>query len=160
MHEQSDRKAACFALSTCVSPSRVASFLFALLAWRRTFHALCDNKGPTFVLVRVGPYIFGGFASSSWNANNTRSVMIMDAADTPRQVNPSPHFIPAWLTWPWCGMGGPPRSFGTGRCFLFSVNHDCRLPYQPANRETACCLFANADTISFGGPDLSFKVAL
>ncbi|XP_046861433.1 uncharacterized protein LOC124454699 [Xenia sp. Carnegie-2017] len=31
-----------------------------------TFHSLCDNKGPTLVFVKVGSYVFGGFASESW----------------------------------------------------------------------------------------------
>lgn len=30
------------------------------------FHQLCDNKGPTLVIVRVGVYIFGGYAGVSW----------------------------------------------------------------------------------------------
>lgn len=30
------------------------------------FHELCDNKGPTLVIVRVGVYIFGGYAGVSW----------------------------------------------------------------------------------------------
>lgn len=30
------------------------------------FHSLCDNKGPTVVLVKVGKNIFGGYASKSW----------------------------------------------------------------------------------------------
>ncbi|CAH3181137.1 unnamed protein product, partial [Porites evermanni] len=33
---------------------------------KRTFHSLCDNKGPTVTIVRVGKYIFGGYSSVSW----------------------------------------------------------------------------------------------
>ena len=31
-----------------------------------TFHSLCDNKGPTVTIIRVGKYIFGGYTSTSW----------------------------------------------------------------------------------------------
>jgi hypothetical protein len=34
-----------------------------------TFHRLCDNQGPTMVIVRsTGGYLFGGYASQSWNS--------------------------------------------------------------------------------------------
>ena len=32
-----------------------------------TFHSLCDNKGPTVTIIRVGQYIFGGYTSASWS---------------------------------------------------------------------------------------------
>ncbi|PFX13555.1 Aggrecan core protein [Stylophora pistillata] len=32
-----------------------------------TFHSLCDNKGPTVTIIRVGKYIFGGYTSKSWS---------------------------------------------------------------------------------------------
>ncbi|CAH3143480.1 unnamed protein product, partial [Pocillopora meandrina] len=31
-----------------------------------TFHSLCNNKGPTVTIIRVGKYIFGGYTSTSW----------------------------------------------------------------------------------------------
>lgn len=31
------------------------------------FHEMCDNKGPTLVIVRVEDYIFGGYSSVSWS---------------------------------------------------------------------------------------------
>ncbi|XP_046842538.1 uncharacterized protein LOC124436616 [Xenia sp. Carnegie-2017] len=34
-----------------------------------TFHSRCDNKGQTLAIVKVGPYVFGGFASESWGGN-------------------------------------------------------------------------------------------
>ena len=44
------------------------------LCWRasqdgwsaNTFHSLCDNKGPTITIIRVGKYIFGGYSSLRW----------------------------------------------------------------------------------------------
>ena len=33
-----------------------------------TFHSQCDNKGPTVTIVRVGEYVFGGYADVSWNS--------------------------------------------------------------------------------------------
>ena len=33
----------------------------------RTFHSLCDNKGPSVTIIRVGQYIFGGYSSASWS---------------------------------------------------------------------------------------------
>ncbi|XP_067019935.1 neurogenic locus notch homolog protein 1-like [Acropora muricata] len=39
------------------------------------FHNLCDGKGPTVTIIRVGSYMFGGYTDKSWGANNgyTRS---------------------------------------------------------------------------------------
>jgi hypothetical protein len=46
--------------------------------WRRCYHAdsdgfsaekfhnNCDYKGPTVTLIRVGPFIFGGFSDQNW----------------------------------------------------------------------------------------------
>lgn len=31
-----------------------------------SFHAKCDGRGPTVTIVRVGPYVFGGYADVSW----------------------------------------------------------------------------------------------
>ena len=44
------------------------------LCWRASrddldnnkFHSLCDEKGPTITIVKVGRYIFGGYTSLSW----------------------------------------------------------------------------------------------
>ncbi|CAB4041190.1 Hypothetical predicted protein, partial [Paramuricea clavata] len=46
----------------------------AKLCWRATrdgwasstFHSNCDNKKPTVTLIKVGSYIFGGYATESW----------------------------------------------------------------------------------------------
>jgi len=32
-----------------------------------TFHSNCDGKGPSVTIIRVGKYIFGGYASVSWS---------------------------------------------------------------------------------------------
>ena len=45
------------------------------LCWRasrdgwaaKKFHSLCDDKGPTVTIIKVGKYIFGGYASESWS---------------------------------------------------------------------------------------------
>jgi hypothetical protein len=35
--------------------------------WRaQDFHRLCDNRGPTTVLIQVNKYIFGGFTDQNW----------------------------------------------------------------------------------------------
>ncbi|CAB4001290.1 basement membrane-specific heparan sulfate proteoglycan core -like [Paramuricea clavata] len=34
-----------------------------------TFHQFCDNKGPTVVLVKVGKYVFGGYAAAAWGGS-------------------------------------------------------------------------------------------
>ncbi|CAH3175697.1 unnamed protein product, partial [Porites evermanni] len=47
------------------------------LCWRASrdgwsssrFHSLCDEKGPTVTIVKVGKYIFGGYTSLSWTSN-------------------------------------------------------------------------------------------
>jgi hypothetical protein len=36
-----------------------------------TFHSKCDNKKPTVTLVKVGSYIFGGYATESWDGMST-----------------------------------------------------------------------------------------
>ena len=44
------------------------------LCWRasrdgwnvNTFRSLCDEKGPTITIIRVGKYIFGGYTSLPW----------------------------------------------------------------------------------------------
>ena len=46
----------------------------AKLCWRATrdgwaastFHANCDYKKPTVTIVKVGQYVFGGYATESW----------------------------------------------------------------------------------------------
>ena len=45
-----------------------------------SFHALCNNKGPTVTLVEVdGYYVFGGYTDQAWTSgkchDNTRSVV-------------------------------------------------------------------------------------
>ena len=36
--------------------------------WRAaTFHYNCDDKGPSVTIIRVGRYIFEGYASVSWS---------------------------------------------------------------------------------------------
>ncbi|CAB3997432.1 fibropellin-1-like isoform X1, partial [Paramuricea clavata] len=45
------------------------------LCWRATlhgwaastFHLKCDNKKPTVTIIKVGNFIFGGYATESWN---------------------------------------------------------------------------------------------
>ena len=36
-----------------------------------TFHSPCDNKPITLTIVRVGDYIFGGYADNLWNKGIT-----------------------------------------------------------------------------------------
>lgn len=39
------------------------------------FHAICDNRGATLVLVRsTGGFVFGGYASIPWNSSGTSAV--------------------------------------------------------------------------------------
>ena len=33
-----------------------------------SFHALCNNKGPTVTLVEVGRYVFGGYTDQAWTS--------------------------------------------------------------------------------------------
>ena len=32
------------------------------------FHELCDNKGPTVILVRSKEYVFGGYTDKNWTS--------------------------------------------------------------------------------------------
>lgn len=44
-----------------------------------SFHALCNNKGPTVTLVEVGHLVFGGYTDQPWTSckchDTTRSVV-------------------------------------------------------------------------------------
>ena len=52
------------------------------LCWRASrdgwhssrFHSLCDEKGPTVTIVKVGKYIFGGYTSLSWSKYSSLSL--------------------------------------------------------------------------------------
>jgi hypothetical protein len=62
--------------------SWIGGFTYASLCWRATrdgwagstFHSKCDNKKPTVTLIKVGSYIFGGYATESWDG---KSIIIM-----------------------------------------------------------------------------------
>ena len=51
----------------------------AKLCWRATrdgwavstFHSNCDDKAPTVTIVKVGDYIFGGYATATWTGKIT-----------------------------------------------------------------------------------------
>ena len=40
-----------------------------------TFQSRCYSKGPTLVVVKVGSFVFGGFASESWKGKPGRFIM-------------------------------------------------------------------------------------
>ena len=40
------------------------------------FHSLCDEKGPTITIVKVGQYIFGGYTSLSWSKYSSLSLSV------------------------------------------------------------------------------------
>ena len=62
-------------LSNWLKPVMQSKFCYWNRCWRAsldgwastTFHSLCDNKGPTVTIIRVGQYIFGGYTSASWS---------------------------------------------------------------------------------------------
>ena len=35
----------------------------------QNFHTMCDNKGPTVTIVKVGECIFGGYTDQNWQGN-------------------------------------------------------------------------------------------
>ena len=59
--------------------SWVGKVVAAKLCWRATrdgwaastFHSKCNYKKPTVTLVKVGKYIFGGYATESWEGKTT-----------------------------------------------------------------------------------------
>ncbi|XP_022810276.1 uncharacterized protein LOC111347279 [Stylophora pistillata] len=63
-------------LSSWLSPVVQSQSSYWKRCWRAsvdgwaasTFHSLCDSKGPTVTIVRVGKYIFGGYNSLSWSS--------------------------------------------------------------------------------------------
>lgn len=39
----------------------------------KAFHSLCDNQGPTIILIRSSQeQVFGGYASVSWNSEGEK----------------------------------------------------------------------------------------
>ncbi|PFX12060.1 hypothetical protein AWC38_SpisGene24041, partial [Stylophora pistillata] len=64
-------------LSSWLSPVVQSQSSYWKRCWRAsvdgwaasTFHSLCDNKGPTVTIVRVGKYITGGYTSTSWTSS-------------------------------------------------------------------------------------------
>ena len=54
--------------------------------WRAAdFHAFCDNKGPTVVLVKVENYIFGGYSDQDYASKSCTIV-----GNSFKNANPSP----------------------------------------------------------------------
>lgn len=37
----------------------------------KTFHKLCDDKGPTLIVIKSGNFFAGGFTDQNWNGNDT-----------------------------------------------------------------------------------------
>ena len=35
----------------------------------QNFHTMCDNKGPTVTIMKVGECIFGGYTDQNWQGN-------------------------------------------------------------------------------------------
>ena len=54
----------------------------AKLCWRATkdgwsastFHSNCDYKKPTVTIVKVDQYVFGGYATASWEGTKTGEI--------------------------------------------------------------------------------------
>lgn len=55
------------------------------------FHASCDNKGPTVVIIRTSRGLFGGYVSASWDSSNAQ---IQDPTAFLFQLDPSPRKYP------------------------------------------------------------------
>ena len=59
---------------TDILKSLIGGNFTAKLCWRATrdgwsastFHSNCDYKKPTVTVVKVGQYVFGGYATASW----------------------------------------------------------------------------------------------
>ena len=61
----------------------------------KNFHAKCDDKGPTIVLVKIGDYIFGGFMDGSWKEEGMFDIltMIMRITMSMDNMHNKPNFI-------------------------------------------------------------------
>ena len=65
------------------------------LCWRKsrhgwdnnTFHSLCDEKGPTITIVKVGHRIFGGYASLSWRMSAGKYSRLCCLKELPPNLN-------------------------------------------------------------------------
>ncbi|XP_046861426.1 uncharacterized protein LOC124454694 [Xenia sp. Carnegie-2017] len=57
--------------STLNDKKAVHCYQATVNGWKgSTFPQRCDNKGPTLVVVKVGTFVFGGFASESWKGGH------------------------------------------------------------------------------------------
>ena len=67
------------------------------LCWRKSrdgwdmnsnkFHSLCDEKGPTITIVKVGNYIFGGYTSLSWRKSAGKYSRLCCLKEHPPNLN-------------------------------------------------------------------------
>ena len=65
------------------------------LCWRKSrdgwdmnkFHSLCDEKGPTITIVKVGNYIFGGYTSLSWRMSTGKYSRLRCLKEHPPNLN-------------------------------------------------------------------------
>jgi hypothetical protein len=64
--------------------SWIGGHFISKLCWRASrdgwsasvFHSNCDNKKPTVTIVKVGQYIFGGYATASWEGKINQSGLV------------------------------------------------------------------------------------
>ncbi|XP_022808926.1 uncharacterized protein LOC111345899, partial [Stylophora pistillata] len=100
-----------------------------------TFHSLCDNKGPTVTIIRVGKYIFGGYTSSSWTSGC--SWLCRSTAFLFSLVN-KPGWGPVKLSQP--GQHDSYSSYTTYGCShrgpSFGGAHDIYIPYHASNTKS------------------------
>ena len=82
-----------YSLSEWLQPVSQSSSKW-VLCWRAsqngwastTFHSLCDYKGPTITIVRVGEYIFGGYVGMSWTTGKCIYYIILYGCDSKRAL--------------------------------------------------------------------------
>lgn len=94
-----------------------------------SFHAKCDNKGPTLTIIKSSEgYIFGGFTSASWDCSWTYKPDITSFLFTLT----NPHNLPPTQYFPKDEENGENAiycsythctSFGGGDVFVFSDSH-------------------------------------
>eukprot|EP01111_Echinosteliopsis_oligospora_P010681 TRINITY_DN3383_c0_g2_i1.p1 TRINITY_DN3383_c0_g2~~TRINITY_DN3383_c0_g2_i1.p1 ORF type:complete len:333 (+),score=77.08 TRINITY_DN3383_c0_g2_i1:45-1043(+) len=110
------------------------------------FHRMCDNKGPTIVLILSTNHIFGGYASSSWDSSNTWK----NANDTyiftitnPNNIPPTKYPVVSPEYSFYCSSSHGPV-FGSGNDICVSTNAN--------TNNTSSTSFPNAykDTTGYG----------
>jgi len=108
------------------------------------FHAKCDNKGPTLMVIRsTGGYIFGGYTSQSWDSSGVYKIApgsFLFTITNPNSIPPTKYLLTneSHANAIYCGQGYGP-TFGGGHDLHISNNSNgsnCSVAFPSSYRDT------------------------